>query len=39
LRVLMDEELARALAAHGRRLIEEKYDYRVVCRKLEAICA
>lgn len=39
LRVLMEEELARALAAHGRRLVEEKYDYRVVCRKLEAICA
>lgn len=38
-RVLTDEGLACALVANGRRLVEQKYDYRVVCRKLEAICA
>jgi len=39
LRVLTDEELARTLAANGRHLVEQKYDYRIVCQKLEAICA
>ena len=37
LRVLTDEALARSLAANGRRLVEQLYDYRVVCRKLEDI--
>ena len=39
LRILTDDGLARALAANGRRLVEQKYDYRVVCQKLEAIYA
>lgn len=37
LRVLTDEALARSLAAHGRRLVEQMYDYRLVCRKLDDI--
>lgn len=37
LRVLTDEALARSLAANGRRLIEQRYDYRIVCRKLDDI--
>jgi len=37
LRVLTDEALARSLAANGRRLVEQMYDYRVVCRKLDDI--
>lgn len=35
--ILTDEALARSLAANGRRLIEQLYDYRIVCRKLEDI--
>jgi glycosyltransferase involved in cell wall biosynthesis len=37
LRVLNDPELGRQLAASGRRLVEEKYDYRKVCRSLEEV--
>lgn len=37
LRVLTDEALARALVANGRRLIEQHYDYRLVCRKLDDV--
>lgn len=37
LRVLTDEALARSLAASGRRLVEQMYDYRVVCRKLDDV--
>ncbi len=36
-RVLTDETLARSLATNGRRLIEQHYDYRVVCRKLDDV--
>jgi glycosyltransferase involved in cell wall biosynthesis len=37
LRVLTDEGVARSLAANGRRLVEQFYDYRVVCRTLDEI--
>jgi hypothetical protein len=35
--VLDDPDLGRQLAANGRRLVEEKYDYRAVCRRLSDI--
>jgi len=34
LQVLNDPDLDRQLALNGRRLVEEKYDYRNVCRKI-----
>jgi glycosyltransferase involved in cell wall biosynthesis len=34
LRALNDPDLGRQLAANGRRLVEEKYDYRMACRPL-----
>lgn len=37
LRVLTDSALACSLAANGRRLIEQAYDYRVVCSKLDDV--
>lgn len=37
LRVLTDETLARTLSQNGRRLVEQVYDYRVVCRQLDDI--
>ncbi len=39
LRVLEDRELARNLAAAGRRYVEEQFDWRVVCRKLDQVYA
>jgi len=36
-RLLRDAELRRRLAINGRRLIEDKYDWRVVLPKLEAV--
>jgi glycosyltransferase involved in cell wall biosynthesis len=36
-RLLRDAELRRRLAFNGRRLIEDKYDWRVVLPKLEAV--
>jgi len=37
LHVLTDETLARTLSQNGRRLVEQIYDYRVVCRRLDDI--
>jgi glycosyltransferase involved in cell wall biosynthesis len=37
LRVLTDEALAQTLAANGRGLVEQVYDYRVVCKTLDEI--
>jgi len=37
LRVLNDPDLGRYLAANGRRLLEEKYDYRSACRPLDGV--
>lgn len=39
LRVLNDPHLGRQLAANGRRLAEERYDYRRACRPLDAVYA
>jgi glycosyltransferase involved in cell wall biosynthesis len=39
LRVLNDPDLGRQLAANGRRLAEEKYDYRHACRPLDDVYA
>jgi len=39
LRVLNDPDLGQRLADNGRRLAEEKYDYRNACRPLEAVLA
>jgi len=39
LRVLDDSALGRELAANGRRLAEEKYDYRNACRPLSEVYA
>jgi glycosyltransferase involved in cell wall biosynthesis len=39
LRVLNDPHLGRQLAADGRKLIEEMYDYRRACRPLDAVYA
>lgn len=39
LRVLDDPDLGRQLAANGRRLVEEKYDYRNACRPLDDVYA
>lgn len=39
LRLLDDADLAAKLAADGRRLAEEKYDYRHACRSLDDIYA
>lgn len=39
LRVLNDADLGRQLAANGRRLAEEKYDYRQACRPLDDVYA
>ncbi|MEW5718933.1 MAG: glycosyltransferase [Chloroflexota bacterium] len=37
LRLLRDPDLRERLAAAGRRLVEEKYDWRVACKGLDAI--
>ena len=39
LRVLNDPELGRVLAANGRRLMEDMYDYRNTCRPLDDVYA
>jgi glycosyltransferase involved in cell wall biosynthesis len=39
LRLLNEADLAAKLAADGRRLAEEKYDYRYACCSLDDICA
>jgi len=39
LRVLNDPDLGRQLAASGRHLVEEKYDYRNACRPLDDVYA
>jgi len=39
IRVLNDPALGRQLAANGRRLVEEKYDYRQACRPLDEVYA
>ena len=39
LRVLNDPDLGRELAANGRKLAEEKYDYRNACRPLDEVYA
>ncbi len=39
LRVIQDRELAHNLAANGRRLVEEVYDWRVVYRTLDEVYA
>jgi glycosyltransferase involved in cell wall biosynthesis len=39
LRVLSDPEVGRELAANGRRLAEDMYDYRNVCRPLDDVYA
>ena len=39
LRLLDDPALGRKLAANGRALVEQDYDYRSACRPLEAIYA
>ena len=39
LRVLNDSELGRRLAANGRRLAENKYDYRQACHPLMTVLA
>jgi glycosyltransferase involved in cell wall biosynthesis len=36
-RVIRDRELARHLAVNGRRWVEERYDWRVVYRKLDDV--
>lgn len=37
LRLLNDSALGRKLAASGRRLVEEKYDYHTACRALDEV--
>ena len=37
LRVLNDPDLGRQLANNGRRLVEQKYDYRKACCPLDAV--
>ncbi len=39
LRVLNDPDLNRQLAANGRRLVEQKYDYRNACQPLDDVYA
>mgnify|MGYP001067785897 CR=1 FL=1 len=39
LRVLNDADLGKRLALNGRRLAEEKYDYRKACRPLDEVYA
>jgi len=39
LRVLNDPDLGRRLANNGRRLAEDRYDYRNACRPLDAVLA
>lgn len=39
LRLLNDPRLGRRLAENGRRLIEDKYDYREACRPLDEVYA
>lgn len=39
LQILNDPGLGRELAANGRRLIEEKYDYRNACQPLDGVYA
>ena len=39
LRVLNDPVLGRQLAANGRKLVEEVYDYRTACRPLDDVYA
>jgi len=39
LRILTDEDMARSLSQNGRRLVEQAYDYRIVCSKLDDIYA
>jgi len=39
LRVLNSPELGRQLAANGRQLVEEKYDYRHACHPLDGVLA
>jgi len=36
-RVIRDKELAQRLTENGRRWVEERYDWRVVCRKLDEV--
>jgi polysaccharide biosynthesis protein PslH len=38
-RLLDDPDLAASLARQGRRLAEERYDFRVVCRGIDAVYA
>lgn len=39
LRVLEYPDLGRQLAANGRKLLQERYDYRCVCRRLDEVYA
>jgi len=39
LRVINDPDLGRRLATNGRRLVQEKYDYRNACRSLDDVYA
>ncbi len=39
LRLLNDPALGRELAANGRKLVQEKYDYRSACRPLDEVYA
>jgi len=39
LRVINDPDLGRRLAANGRKLVEERYDYRNACRPLDNVYA
>jgi len=39
LRVLNDPDLGRRLAANGRKLVQDTYDYRNACRPLDDVYA